>query len=432
MDCIQELSNSPEWAEQVENEVFQPTPLSYATAKGGENVSTNLAPNVELNRALIEAASNNTCSTQGLEPSVIPYTANQPVDSQLWDGNFCPISIFRMNEYLEGDARNINCSLHRIAAFIRQKKLEDKSAEDIPQIAELGFAAWVFPSSIYESGWDKLEENKDKKSFRQCVSSQFNRKLSTSFSQKKEDKGKGKPSNISKAPPPIHPKPSKSILAKSKFYKGDQMTRPKLYAQASKGDVNEIIKIKDAFPKLSPKFFLEIHKVINNLNMKEKLKFNMTTKGPSCKQVIIPMGLNNPDRVMACSNIHVANINSSLKNIKSEVTVDFIRPDNKDIIVTTNKVAATSDLKVIEDYIKNLNDIDLNNVMSPRLLQSKSYLKILGITYLVEDTNLSLTCDIVERILKTTHIFNDLVLALHLCIIKASPKYDMAVIWINI
>jgi len=75
VDCIQELSNSPAWAEQVENEVFQSSPLSYAT---GEYVSTNQASNVELNRAPIEAASNNTCSTQGLEPSVIPYTANQP------------------------------------------------------------------------------------------------------------------------------------------------------------------------------------------------------------------------------------------------------------------------------------------------------------------------------------------------------------------
>jgi len=46
------------------------------------------------------------------------------------------------------------------------------------------------------------------------------------------------------------------------------MTRPKSYAQALKEDVNEIIKIKDAFPKLSPKIILEIHKVINNLDMK--------------------------------------------------------------------------------------------------------------------------------------------------------------------
>jgi len=46
-----------------------------------------------------------------------------------------------MNEYLEGDARNINCSLHRIAALIRQRKLKDKSAKDIPQIAEFSFVA---------------------------------------------------------------------------------------------------------------------------------------------------------------------------------------------------------------------------------------------------------------------------------------------------
>ena len=81
MDRIQELSNSPEWAEQVENEVFQPTPLSYTTAEGGENVSTNQVPNIELNCAPIEVASNTTYSTQELEPSVIPYIANQPVDS---------------------------------------------------------------------------------------------------------------------------------------------------------------------------------------------------------------------------------------------------------------------------------------------------------------------------------------------------------------
>ena len=114
------------------------------------------------------------------------------------------------------------------------------------------------------------------------------------------------------------------------------------------------------------------------------------------------------------------------------MAVDFIRPDNKGIIVTTNKIAATSDLKVIEDYMKNLNNIDSNDVMSPRLLQLKSYLKILGILYLVEDTNLFLTYDIVERILEITHIFNDVVLASHPCIIKAFPKSDMAVIWINI
>jgi len=52
--------------------------------------------------------------------------------SLLWDGSFCPISIFGINEYFEGDAKNIACPLYRIAAFIRQRRLEDKTAEDIP------------------------------------------------------------------------------------------------------------------------------------------------------------------------------------------------------------------------------------------------------------------------------------------------------------
>ena len=43
--------------------------------------------------------------------------------------------------------------------------------------------------------------------------------------------------------------------------------------------------------------------------------------------------------------------------------------------------------------MKELNNIDLNNI-SPRLPQSKSYLKILGIPYFLADTNLSVMPDI--------------------------------------
>jgi len=62
------------------------------------------------------------------------------VNLQLWDGNFCPIFIFGINDYLEGDAKNIAYSLYKMAIFIRQTKLEDKTASNIPQIAEFSFA----------------------------------------------------------------------------------------------------------------------------------------------------------------------------------------------------------------------------------------------------------------------------------------------------
>ena len=70
--------------------------------------------------------------------------------------------------------------------------------------------------------------------------------------------------------------------------------------------------------------------------------------------------------------------------------------------------------------------------MNPRLSQSKSYLKILGISYFIEDTNLSITLDIVESIIKSTHIFNNIVLASCSQVIKALSKSDMTVIWIDI
>jgi len=59
----------------------------------------------------------------------------------LWYGNFCPIFIFEINKYLEGDAKNITCPLHRIVALVRQQKLENKTADNILQIAEFDFVA---------------------------------------------------------------------------------------------------------------------------------------------------------------------------------------------------------------------------------------------------------------------------------------------------
>ena len=63
-------------------------------------------------------------------------------------------------------------------------------------------------------------------------------------------------------------------------------------------------------------------------------------------------------------NIHILNINRLLKDIKSKVLANFIYLDNKEIIITTNKAIATSDLNIIKKYIKELNNINLNNIMS--------------------------------------------------------------------
>jgi len=61
--------------------------------------------------------------------------------------------------------------------------------------------------------------------------------------------------------------------------------------------------------------------------------------------------------------------------------------DNRGLVITTNKVVAILNLNTIEKYIKNINIVDTNEVISPKLFQSKSYLKILGIPYYIKDTD---------------------------------------------
>ena len=144
------------------------------------------------------------------------------------------------------------------------------------------------------------------------------------------------------------------------------------------------------------------------------------------------MSTNNNERIIIQTSKYIKNINRLLKSIKSEIVADYIQLNNKGIIVTPNKVVASSDLNMVEKYIKNLNNINSSNIISLRLSQSKSYLKILGILYFVEDTNLPIISNIIKRVIQSNYIFNDLVLASYFQVIKTFPKSDITVVWINI
>ena len=113
----------------------------------------------------------------------------------------------------------------------------------------------------------------------------------------------------------------------------------------------------------------------------------MTTKGSSYKQIIIPMGSDNLKKFLLVSGNYVINLNYALKGIKSEVIIDFIKSDYRKLIIVSNKVASLSDISVISNYVKNTNNMDSNDVQDAHFLQSKSYLKILGIPYLIKNTN---------------------------------------------
>ena len=107
----------------------------------------------------------------------------------------------------------------------------------------------------------------------------------------------------------------------------------------------------------------------------------MTTKGPSRKQIIVPISNDNISSFMKNSLAHVTNLNRLLRNAKTEVTVDFIRSDPITLVIVINKVAVQSNLQIIDQYVKKSDDINELQVEEPYLPQSKSYLKIIGIPY---------------------------------------------------
>jgi len=194
----------------------------------------------------------------------------------------------------------------------------------------------------------------------------------------------------------------------------------------------DTLKIKKTFPPLQNEKINQVQKLINGNNNKPKPHINMITRGPSQKQVIVPMNNDVAKCYLKDLNMYIININHALKNIKSNIIADFIHIDDKGIVIITNNVACSLNLQEIKKYIKNSLTTDADQISTPRLPQSKLYLKIVGIPYINKHSNVQISSKEVESILKVNHIFNNIALTSKLRIINVSPKSDIAIIWIKI
>ena len=128
---------------------------------------------------------------------------------------------------------------------------------------------------------------------------------------------------------------------------------------------------------------------------------------------------------------HVININWAFKTIKSSTIADFIWVKDKGIVITTNNVSSGSNLQEIKKYVKSSLFSNTDKVSLAWLPQSKSYLKIVCIPFNSKKTNSHISSDEIENVLKNNHLFNNIVLASKLHVIKVSPKSNMAIVWID-
>ena len=162
------------------------------------------------------------------------------------------------------------------------------------------------------------------------------------------------------------------------------------------------------FPTASPKKIVEINNIINKSDS-VKQKVNMTTKGPSRKQVFISMSENNTKVIRNNISSYIKSINRSLQEASLNILADFIHLEKLGIIIT-NQVASAQDMSIIEDILKNSENINEVLIESPYLSQSKLFLKILSLLYYSENTKKAISPDIISGVLKESYIFNNIVI----------------------
>ena len=251
-----------------------------------------------------------------------------------------------------------------MAKYISNKKIKSLKLNDIKDLKGIGKAIWNLVSLVYNTNWDSLNADKQSNSLRRKISAKFTPKVQLAIGKNNKEINKPKPIQIKQIPLPIPAKSQKKVNIILKYFKSNKLndnSKPasKSYTQASKQNISmsEVIKIKEAFLSIDAQKINQINNIIKG-NLKPKPYIQMTTKSPLRKQVIILMGKDNISNFIKNSSLHVSNINRSLRNVKSEVLVDFIYSDPLDIMIVTNKVSLQSNLQIIEKYVKSSNDID--------------------------------------------------------------------------
>jgi len=311
----------------------------------------------------------------------LQYNLNALTEPDLWNGSFHPILLHGSIKHIALDSKNIKNSLNFMAKYIANKQVDLAKSNDLKDFKGIGEAIWNLISSVYQSKWDSLIADKNAISLRKKILDKLTLRIIPLSNCNNKIVDKPILANIEKIPLPIPAKSQKEVNQISKYFKNikpvNESNPPnKSYAQASKqsyaqaskqmNNTTKVIKIKDTFPALNAQKINQIHRIIND-SSKPKPCIQMTTKGPLRKQVIIPISNDNINKSMKDSLLHVANINQSLRNAKSEVLVDFICSDIFSITIVTNKVTVQSDLYIIENYIKKVKDIDTVNMDVPQL-----------------------------------------------------------------
>ena len=68
------------------------------------------------------------------------YNPSAPMESELWDGSFHPISLHDLMEHLVSDSKNIKDSLNFIAKYISNKQVDSSKSNNLEDFHSMGKA----------------------------------------------------------------------------------------------------------------------------------------------------------------------------------------------------------------------------------------------------------------------------------------------------
>ena len=121
-------------------------------------------------------------------------------------------------KFIKINAKNIYISLLHMANFIRSRKVNSDTINNVKKLKEFGNAAFNFVSSIYEANWNIIHTNENNNSFKNRIINKFTSKVKKPTMLLKADSSKDKQAEIIKISPSILAHPPKEILEKSKFF----------------------------------------------------------------------------------------------------------------------------------------------------------------------------------------------------------------------
>ena len=124
----------------------------------------------------------------------------------------------------------------------------------------------------------------------------------------------------------------------------------------------------------------------------------------------------------------VESCNKGLVSVHSKLRVEPVYKAWDSMSISTNSVAFAAELEVIKQWLKKTAGLGEITEVEPRLPQSKSFLKVLGIPYWDSKSSLPITPAQVAEALSSSPLFEGVTLASMPCIMKASPSSDMSII----